>query len=184
MKVLFCHKSLYAVHAWGPRSGNLVDSGASRLSPCQMQQILFQYQAPGGGGVYLETRPIHIHQLRGSFLCSQFKMQSEIDRGSSRGRIFSKLDNVFHVSCCARIAFLKKLFISHTISLFALCVTNTNQPVEKERFDITEPRQQDLAVFVTLMDDAEKVVNVCSEGKQMNKVQNRPKVYMKDGNTY
>lgn len=128
---------------------------------------------PPGGGVYLETRPIHIHQLRGSFLCSQFKMQSEIDCGSSRGRIFSKLDNVFHVSCCARIAFLKKLFISHTISLSALCVTNTNQPVEKERFDITEPRQRDLAVFVTLMDDAEKVVNVCSEGKQMNKVQNR-----------
>lgn len=133
----------------------------------------FNIRPPGGGGVYLETRPIHIHQLRGSFLCSQFKMQSEIDRGSSRGRIFSKLDNVFHVSCCARIAFLKKLFISHTISLSALCVTNTNQPVEKERFDITEPRQRDLAVFVTLMDDAEKVVNVCSEGKQMNKVQNR-----------
>ena len=38
---------------------------------------LISISGPGGG--YLETRPIHIHQLRGSFLCSQFKMQSEID---------------------------------------------------------------------------------------------------------
>ena len=36
MKVLFCHKSLYAypcVCAMQPRSGNLVESGTSRLPP-------------------------------------------------------------------------------------------------------------------------------------------------------
>ena len=90
----------------GPRSGNLVDSGASRLSPCQMQQILFQYQAPAGV-IWKHGRSTYISsEVHFCAVSSKCKVNWLWSFG---GRIYSKLDNVFHVSYCMRITFLKKI---------------------------------------------------------------------------
>ena len=102
MKVLFCHKSLYVVHVcvcvcvMEPRSGNLVESGASRLSPCRMQQILFQYQA---WVIWKHSQSTYISSGTSSFVFNQFKMQSELIQGL-RSHIYSLLDDIFHASNC------------------------------------------------------------------------------------
>lgn len=66
MKVLYCHKSLYAVRVCEmvPRSGNLVESGMSRLSSCQMQQILFQYPGFPAGNMHFMLWCIKCMQLK------------------------------------------------------------------------------------------------------------------------
>lgn len=104
MKVLFGHKSAYAV--WTPKcvcrcvmepcSGNLVESGTSRLSPCQMQQILFQYQA---WVIWKHSQCTYINSEANSFLFSAFKMQSELIQKLG-SHISGILDNMFQTRHC------------------------------------------------------------------------------------
>lgn len=92
MKVLFHHKSLYAcVCVMEPHSGNLVESGTSRFSPCQMQQVLFFiYQA---WVIWKHSQFTYISvEASSSFLFGQFKMQSALIQKLSSS-IYSILDN-------------------------------------------------------------------------------------------
>ena len=88
------------VRVMRPRSGNLVESGTSRLSLCQMQQIPFQYQAG-------KTQPIRTQRFRGRFITSVPSVQSGkwIDSEPKSRSIYRFYYTILHAIYSRRIWF-------------------------------------------------------------------------------
>lgn len=75
-----------------PHSGNLVESGTSRLSSCQMQQILFQYRA------WVFRKHSHIHQHQPVYHFCSIHSKCKVNWFSSSRAIYTVYQAIFHTT--------------------------------------------------------------------------------------